>query len=97
MPATPSEPFMIDARDFVATLRRTDDRAQRVVLFLLEHYFEHGPFQFDASRIAEQMSSTGTLDRLNPEKIAALQPDIEQFFESTADGWIPSGAIMARH
>jgi hypothetical protein len=93
MPAT--EQHLIDAKPLVAALKRTDDRAKRIVFFLLEHYFDNGPFEFDAARIAELMSTEDTLDRLNPEKIAALQGELEGFFEPTGEGWVPRRGVLA--
>jgi hypothetical protein len=96
MPAVQSsEPFLIDARPLVAALRDSDDRVARVVFALLGHYLENGPFEFDATAIAEQMDDVPAISRLNPEKIAALQPEIERFFEQTPQGWVPRRGVLA--
>lgn len=96
MPAVhSSEPFLIDARPLVAALRDSDDRIAPIVFELLGHYLEHGPFEFDATGIAEHSSAHPAIERLNPEKIAALQPQIERFFEQTPDGWVPRRGVLA--
>lgn len=91
-----TEAYLIDLKPLVAAFRETDDHMPRIVFTMLEHYLEHGPFDFDATQIAEWLLDESTsADRLNPEKIAALQPEIENFFEQTAQGLVPRRGVLA--
>lgn len=92
---TTSEPFLIDAKPLVEAVRETDDSVLPIVFALLGHYLEHGPFQFDATFIAERLSDSPAIERLNPEKIAALQPELERFFEVREQGWVPRRGVLA--
>ncbi|HWA00807.1 MAG TPA: hypothetical protein VG841_10900 [Caulobacterales bacterium] len=91
-----TDAYLIDLKPLVAAFRETDDHMPRIVFTMLEHYLDHGPFEFDATQIAEwlQVDSTSA-DRLNPEKIAALQPEIETFFENTPRGLAPRRGVLA--
>lgn len=90
-----SEPFLIDAKPLVAAVRETDDGVLPIVFALLGYYLEHGPFEFDATFIAERLTDSPAIERLNPEKIAALQPELERFFEITEEGWAPRRGVLA--
>lgn len=90
-----SEPFLIDAKPLVQALRDSDDRIANIVFALLGHYLENGPFEFDATAISESMADIPQVARLNPEKIAALQPELERFFEQTPQGWVPRRGVLA--
>lgn len=89
-------PHLIDARPLIDTLAQTDPRMPFLVFALLEIYLEDGPFEFDASAIAERVAGRNLEARLNPETIASLQPDLERFFEPTPQGWIPRAGVL-RH
>jgi hypothetical protein len=86
---------LIDADALIDTFAETDPRMPLLVFALLSLYRENGPFQFDAARIAEQLSTLNLKARVNPEELASLQPDLERFFETTTDGWVPRGGVLA--
>lgn len=87
-------PHLIDAEPLIDTFAETDPRMPHLVFTLLSVYFEQGPFEFDASALAERLAGHKLESRLNPEVIASLQPDLERFFEPTSDGWIPRPGVL---
>jgi hypothetical protein len=87
-------PHLIDARPLIDTFTQTDPRMPLLVFALLDIYLEEGPFEFDASAIADRVAGRTLEPRLNPETIASLQPDLERFFEPTAQGWIPRVGVL---
>ncbi|MDZ4690930.1 hypothetical protein [Terricaulis sp.] len=87
---------LIDAERLVETFAETDPHMPQIVFALLSVYLKQGPFEFDASALAEQLAREPQVSRLNAEKLAALQPDLERFFTPTSEGWIPrSGVLVA--
>jgi len=87
-------PHLIDAEPLIDTFAETDPRMPLVVFSLLSVYLDQGPFEFDASAIAERLAGHKLEPRLNPEVIASLQPQLEMFFEPTAQGWIPRIGVL---
>ena len=87
-------PHLIDARPLINTFAETDPRMPLLVFALLDVYLEQGPFDFDASALAERLSGHKLEPRLNPEVIASLQPELERFFEPTSEGWIPRMGVL---
>jgi hypothetical protein len=88
-------PHLIDAEPLIDTFAETDPRMPQLVFALLSIYLEHGPFEFDASALAKRLDGHTLEPRLNPEVIASLQPDLERFFEPTAQGWAPRAGVLA--
>ena len=87
-------PHLIDARPLLDTFARSDPRMPTLVFALLDVYLEEGAFEFDASALARRLSGHTLEPRLNPEVIASLQPDLERFFEPTAEGWAPRLGVL---
>jgi len=87
-------PHLIDARALIDTLADSDPRVPLLVFALLDVYLDQGPFEFDASALAERLAGHKLEPRLNPEVIASLQPELERFFEPTADGWMPRLGVL---
>ena len=48
---------------------------------LLSFYLDDGPFEFDASALSERLAQVNPTARVNPEQLAALQPQLERFFD----------------
>jgi hypothetical protein len=88
-------PHLIDAEPLIDTFAETDPRMPLLVFSLLSVYIDQGPFEFDASAIADRLAGHKLEPRLNPEVIASLQPQLERFFEPTAQGWIPRAGVLA--
>ncbi|HET9231741.1 MAG TPA: hypothetical protein VFO00_10670 [Vitreimonas sp.] len=88
-------PHLIDAEPLIETFAETDPRMPLLVFSLLSVYLDRGPFEFDASAIADRLAGHKLEPRLNPEVIASLQPQLERFFEPTAQGWIPRPGVLA--
>ncbi|HYD86865.1 MAG TPA: hypothetical protein VEA80_05280 [Vitreimonas sp.] len=86
---------LVDAYALLDAFESTDPHMPQVVFSLLQVYRDHGPFDFDASSLAERMSHLNIAGRLNAEKLAALQPQIEVFFEQTPQGWVPRPGVLA--
>lgn len=89
-------PFLADVDALLDAFARTDDRMPAIVFALLARYRAEGPFAFEADGIAAQLNATKLKARVNPEEIAALQGDIETFFEPRADGLAPRAALFPR-
>lgn len=86
--------YHVDATRLIDTFAETDPRMPLLVFALLSMYLESGPFQFDASVLAERLDGLSLKARFNPEQLASLQPDFERFFESTSDGWVPRQGVL---
>jgi hypothetical protein len=87
-------PHLIDAEPLIDTFADTDPRMPSLVFSLLGIYLHEGPFEFDASAIADRLERRTLEPNLSPELIASLQPDLERFFEPTAQGWIPRIGVL---
>lgn len=87
-------PHLIEARPLLDTFAKTDPRMPTLVFALLDVYLKEGAFEFDASALASRLSGHTLEPRLNPEVIAALQPDLERFFEPSAQGWRPRPGVL---
>jgi hypothetical protein len=88
-------PHLIDAEPLIDTFAETDPRMPLLVFALLSVYIDQGPFEFDASAIAERLAGHKLEPRLNPEVIASLQPQLERFFEPMEQGWVPRPGVLA--
>jgi|GEM_PF-3458551 len=86
---------LVDAYALLDTFEDLDPHMPQVVFALLRVYRDHGPFEFDATALANRLSHTNSSSRLNAEKLAALQPQLEKFFEPTAQGWVPRAGVLA--
>ena len=87
-------PHLIDAEPLIETFSETDPRMPLLVFSLLGVYLHEGPFEFEATAIANRVAGHSLEARLNPEVIASLQPDLERFFEPTKEGWIPRVGVL---
>ena len=85
---------LIAAEPLIETFAESDPRMPLLVFALLAVYLEDGPFEFDASALAERLSRVGPKPHLNPEIIASLQPEIERFFEPTDQGLVPRMGVL---
>lgn len=85
---------LIDARRLVDEFAETDGSMPILVFAMLRLYFEHGPFPFDATRLAELLTEMNPRARVNGEQLAALQPELERFFQSTPQGWEPRDGVL---
>ena len=79
------------ARRLIDEFAETDAILPPLVFALLSLYLDHGPFAFDASALAERLTSVNPAVRVNAERLAALQPELERFF----DQWQSSSAAVA--
>lgn len=86
---------LIDARPLIDMFGETDPHMPQIVFSLLAIYLDEGPFEFDATALAERMARLPQTSRLNAEKLAALQPEIERFFQTTAEGMVPRIGVLA--
>lgn len=86
---------LIDARPLIHLFGETDPHMPQIVFCLLAVYLDEGPFEFDATALAERMARLPQTSRLNAEKLAALQPEIERFFEITVEGMVPRVGVLA--
>jgi len=86
---------LIDAEALLDTFEDTDPRMPQIVFALLRVYLDHGPFEFDATALSERLSNLNIAARVNAEQLASMQPQIERFFESTNDGWVPRIGVLA--
>lgn len=87
-------PHLIAAEPLIDTFAETDPRMPLLVFSLLSVYLDQGPFEFDATSLADRLAGWKLTPRLNPEVIASLQPDLERFFEPTEQGWIPRAGVL---
>lgn len=87
-------PHLIAAETLIDTFADTDPRMPLLVFSLLSVYLDEGPFEFDASALADRLAGHKLEPRLNPEVIASLQPQLERFFEPTDRGWIPRPGVL---
>jgi hypothetical protein len=87
-------PHLLDARRLVDEFAETDPHVPLVVFSILSLYFADGPFEFDAERIARRMTTLRLQSRINPTELAAMQSDLERFFEPRPDGWRPRPGVL---
>lgn len=86
---------LVDAERLIDAFAESDAVIPGIVFAMLSMYFAGGPFEFNASAIAERLTNLAPSVRVNAEQLAALQPDLEKFFEPTSNGWIPRGGVLA--
>ncbi len=85
---------LIDAEVLVDKFAETDPSVPLLVFALLSIYLSDGPFEFDATALAERLSNLPMTGHYNPEKLAAVQPQLERFFENTDAGWAPRPGVL---
>lgn len=62
---------------------------------MLSIYLDEGAFEFDATRLTERLMVVNPAVRVNAEKLAALQPELERFFLPDAAGWRPRPGVLS--
>jgi hypothetical protein len=87
-------PYLIDARPLIDAFAESDAVVPPLVFAMLSHYLDHGPFEFDASKLAARLTEVNPAVRLNAEQLAALQPELERFFTPSSDGWRPRSGVL---
>ncbi|MGD9982202.1 MAG: hypothetical protein AB7H66_17180 [Hyphomonadaceae bacterium] len=87
-------PYLIDARRLIDEFAETDAILPPLVFALLSLYLRDGPFEFDASALAEKLTSVNPAVRVNAERLAALQPELERFFELDGAAWRPRTGVL---
>jgi hypothetical protein len=87
-------PHLIDARALLDVLKTSDPQVPHVVFNLLGMYFEQGPFEFNASILAERLSNGSPGTRLNPQILATMQPELERYFLPRPEGWVPRPGVL---
>lgn len=88
-------PHLMDARRLIDEFAETDAIMPPLVFALLSIYLDQGPFAFDAAALAERLSAVNPAVRVNAERLAALQPELERFFEPTDEGWRPRAGVLS--
>lgn len=86
--------FALNAERLIDNFAETDPRIPLLVFSLLSLYLEQGPFEFDAGALSRRLATLKLKARLNPEEIAALQPQLERFFAQQANGWTPKDEFL---
>lgn len=85
---------LIDAEALIDQFAETDPSVPLLVFALLSIYLSDGPFQFNATALAERLSTLPMTGHYNPEKLAAVQPQLERFFEAGPGGWSPRAGVL---
>jgi hypothetical protein len=85
---------LLDAEVLIDRFAETDPDMPLLVFALLSIYLRDGPFEFNATALAERLSQLPMTGHYNPEKLAAVQPQLERFFESGPDGWRPRAGVL---
>lgn len=88
-------PHLIDARRLVDEFAETDAILPSLVFALLSIYLADGPFTFDASALAERLTGINPAVRVNAEQLAALQPQLERFFDAEDGAWRPRAGVLS--
>lgn len=88
-------PYLIDARPLIDAFAETDAILPPLVFALLSIYLRDGPFAFDASALAERLTHVNSHVRVNAERLASLQPELERFFESSDGLWRPRAGVLS--
>lgn len=88
------KPYLIDARQLIDAFAESDAVLPPLVFAMLSIYLDDGPFEFDASRLAERLTLVNPAVRINAEQLAAIQPELERFFTPSASGWRPRAGVL---
>ena len=89
-----SAPHLIDARRLIDEFAETDAIIPPLVFALLSLYLRDGAFAFDAAELAKKLTLVNPAVRVNAERLAALQPELERFFAPSASGWTPRAGVL---
>lgn len=87
-------PHLIDARRLIDEFAETDAILPPLVFALLSLYLRDGAFEFDASALAEKLTLVNPAVRVNAERLAAMQPELERFFTPGPSGWTPRAGVL---
>lgn len=87
-------PHLIDARRLIDEFAETDAIVPPLVFALLSLYLRDGAFGFDAAALAEKLTLVNPAVRVNAERLAGLQPELERFFTPTSSGWTPRAGVL---
>lgn len=87
-------PHLIDARRLIDEFAETDAILPPLVFALLSLYLRDGSFEFDASALAEKLTLVNPAVRVNAERLAAMQPELERFFTPGSQGWTPRTGVL---
>jgi hypothetical protein len=87
-------PYLIDARRLIDEFAETDAILPPLVFALLSIYLRDGPFEFEASALAEKLTLVNPAVRVNAERLAAMQPELERFFSLSDQGWRPRAGVL---
>lgn len=88
-------PYLLDARRLIDEFAQSDAILPPLVFALLSLYLDEGAFEFDASRLAERLTNVNPAVRVNAERLASLQPELERFFDSGDGGWRPRAGVLS--
>lgn len=88
-------PYLIDARRLIDEFAETDAIMPPIVFALLSLYLRDGPFEFDASALAEKLTLVNPAVRVNAERLAAMQPELERFFDPASGMWRPRSGVLS--
>jgi hypothetical protein len=88
-------PHLIDARRLIDEFAEVDAIIPPLVFALLSLYLRQGAFAFDASALAEKLTLVNPAVRVNAERLAAMQPELERFFTPGPSGWTPRAGVLA--
>ena len=88
-------PYLIDARRLIDEFAETDAIMPPLVFALLSVYLDRGPFTFDASLLAKRLTAVNPAVRVNAERLAALQPELERFFDPSGGAWRPRAGVLS--
>jgi len=87
-------PYLLDARRLIDEFAESDAILPPLVFALLSLYLDEGAFEFDAARLAERLTNVNPAVRVNGEKLAALQPELERFFDGGDGAWRPRAGVL---
>jgi hypothetical protein len=87
-------PHLIDARRLIDEFSETDAIIPPLVFALLSLYLRDGAFAFDASALAGKLTLVNPAVRVNAERLAAMQPELERFFTPAPSGWTPRAGVL---
>jgi hypothetical protein len=90
-----ANPYLIDARQLIDAFAETDAIVPPLVFALLSLYLRDGAFEFDASALAEKLTVVNPAVRVNAERLASLQPELERFFEPSGGLWRPRVDVLS--
>jgi hypothetical protein len=89
-----ANPYLIDARQLIDAFAETDAIIPPLVFAMLSLYLRDGAFEFDASALAEKLTVMNPAVRVNAERLASLQPELERFFDASDGLWRPRSGVL---